>query len=172
MNTQIFLLINNAAGRWSWFDGVMIFSAEWLMWLMVVVLLIMLARNYNRWRNLVLVSFVSAIVARGLIASIIKYFYSHPRPYWVLTETHLLLSREVQSSFPSGHAIFVFALATGVYLYNKKWGSWYILLSCLVGFSRIFVGVHWPYDIVAGAILGILIALVCNWVLRKYKYII
>ncbi|MEK9157757.1 MAG: phosphatase PAP2 family protein [Patescibacteria group bacterium] len=172
MNTQIFLLINNAAGRWPWLDRFMVFSAEYLMWAMVLVLLVLLATNYNRWKKLVLVSFVSAIVARGIIASIIKYFYSHPRPYWTIVETHLLLAKETQSSFPSGHTIFVFALATGVYLYNKKWGGWYILLACLVGFSRVFVGVHWPLDIMAGAVLGIATALVCNWGLKKYKYVV
>ncbi len=80
------------------------------------------------------------------------------------------MGREADSSFPSGHAIFVFALATGVYYYNKTLGRWLFAASVLVGVSRIFVGVHWPYDIVAGAVLGIATAWACNEIFKKYKH--
>jgi undecaprenyl-diphosphatase len=172
MNTQLFILINNFAGRWPVLDWVMIFCAEYLIWVMGLALVVLAARNYKRWRDPMLVAIVSAGVARGVVAEIIKRTYNHPRPYWVIAETHLLLTREMQSSFPSGHTIFAFAMAMGVYLYDKTWGRWYLVLAALVGFSRVFAGVHWPYDILAGAVLGILTTLVCDRLYRKYKYVI
>ena len=172
MNEQLFIAINNFAGRWSWLDSLMIFSAEYLMYVMILVVLVYVIWNYKLWKNMALVAIGSAIVARFGVAELIRYFYYHARPYWVIAETHLLLTRSTQSSFPSGHTIFMFALATGVYQYNKKAGTWFYASAILVGFARIFVGVHWPYDIVAGAVLGILTALVCGWVFRKYKHVV
>ena len=172
MNTSLFLLVNNWAGHWRWLDLLMVFSAEYLMYAMILVVLVYAIWNYRCWRDMVLVAIGSALVARFVVASGIRYFYYHARPYWILADSHLLLARETESSFPSGHTIFVFALATGVYLYNKKAGRWFYIFACLVGFARVFAGVHWPYDIVAGAILGILVALVCDWVFRKYKHVV
>lgn len=145
----------------------MIFSAQYL-WVVMVLAVFWFAHNWKKWRDLVFVSLGSAIVARWGVASLIRAVYYHPRPYWVLDHVQLLLAKEVESSFPSGHTIFVFALVTGVYLYNKKAGRWFFTLAALVGFSRVFVGVHWPYDIIGGVILGIPTALVCDWIYRKY----
>ena len=171
MNEQFFLFINNWAGRWNWLDLVMVFCAEYLMYVMILVVLVYVIWNYKLWRDMALVAIGSALVARFGVTELIRFFYYHARPYWVLTQTNLLSARETVSSFPSGHTIFMFALATGVYQYNKKAGWWFYASACLVGFARIFVGVHWPYDIVAGAVFGILTALVCGWVFKKYKHV-
>jgi undecaprenyl-diphosphatase len=169
MDTQIFLLINNAAGRWPVLDWLMIFCAVYLMWVLVIVLLVLVARNYARWRDAALVAIVSAGVARLVIAEIIKRAHYVARPFLTVVETHLLIAKDLESSFPSGHTIFTFALATGVYLYNKKWGGWYLLLACLVGFARIFAGIHWPSDVLVGAVLGIVTTLVGNKIYQKHK---
>ncbi len=170
MNLNLFLLVNSWVGRWGWLDGLMVFSAEYLLYVMILVVLIYVIWNYRRYRDMAIVAIGSAIVARFGVATLIRHFYYHLRPYWVIAQTHLLLARETESSFPSGHTIFVFALATGVYQYNKKAGLWFYVLASLVGFSRIFAGVHWPYDVVAGAVLGILTAFACGWLFKKYKH--
>ena len=71
-------------------------------------------------------------------------------------------------SFPSGHAAFYFALSMGVYLYNKKLGAAFFVVSVLMGIARIFAGVHWPADILGGALVGIVTALLVNFYARKY----
>src|SRR3989344_5011548 len=162
MNVALFQLINGWAGHFGWLDSLMVFCAEYLMYMMILVVLVYAIWNYKLWRNMVFVAIGSALVARFGVTTLIRHFYYHARPYWVLENVNLLLARETVSSFPSCHTIFVFALATGMYQYNKKAGRWFYLLASLVGFSRIFVGVHWPYDIIVGAVLGILIALVCD----------
>jgi undecaprenyl-diphosphatase len=172
MNTQIFIFINNWAGRWGWLDSLMIFCAEYLWYLLVLGVLWLAVRNWKHWRDMAIVSIGSAVVARFGVAELIRHFYYHARPYWVLAQTHLLLAKETESSFPSGHTIFVFALAMGVYIYNKRIGKWYLWLGALVGFARIFVGIHWPYDIIAGAILGVLTAWIGDKIYRKYKYVV
>src|SRR3989338_715185 len=64
---------------------------------------------------------------------------------------------------------FYFALAAGVYIYNKKAGRIYLISAGLIGFARVFSGVHWPADILDGAALGIGTAFLVRHLYRKYK---
>ena len=98
---------------------------------------------------------ISAIVARFVFVEAIRFFYYNPRPFLVLENVNQLINHETTGSMPSGHASFYFALATGVCLYNKKAGYIYLILAGLMGFARIFSGVHWPLDIIVEAVLGI-----------------
>lgn len=164
MNESLFLTINSWAGRSQWLDKFMIFSAEWLGYFLIASVILCFFKNREKYRNMLLVSLGSAIVARFIFVEIIRYFYYNPRPFLVLENINVLLNHEISSSFPSGHATFYFALAMGVYLYNKKAGYIYFGLAGLIGFARIFVSVHWPLDIVVGAVLGVLVATIVNMI--------
>ncbi len=169
MNEAIFRAINGLAGRFGWLDAVMIFCARYLMYALILGVAFELLRNYKRWRNMAVVSISSALIARFGVIPVIRWFYSELRPYQVLSQVNLLVAKEVEASFPSGHTVFSFALATGVYLYNKKAGWYYLFLAALIGFARVFTGVHWPYDIIGGMVIGVGTALVCDRLYRKYK---
>jgi undecaprenyl-diphosphatase len=176
LNTRLFDVINGFAGRWLWLDRVGIFGAEYLIVIMVIGALYLAFKKYERgstaWLDLLFITLGSAVVARVAVAGTIRSLYYHARPYWTLTDSHLLLAREAAGSFPSGHTIFAFALAMGVYFHNKTWGRWYLIGALVVGLSRVYVGVHWPYDVLAGALLGVATAVVCNLIYKKYKYLV
>lgn len=173
MNLKLFLEINGLANRWPLLDAVMIFCAHYLIYIMILAVLTHVLFGYKRWRDMILVAIGSAFIARFIIASGIRLFYKHARPDpETLLELQLLLIRETQPSFPSGHTIFVFALATAVFLYNKKVGLWFYGAALLIGFSRIFVGVHWPLDILGGIVLGVPTTLLCDKLYRKYKHLL
>jgi undecaprenyl-diphosphatase len=70
-------------------------------------------------------------------------------------------------SFPSGHAFSSFNVATGLTLYNKKYGYIAYPLAILIGFSRIFVGAHYFTDIIIGAILGIIFGTTGHFIGKK-----
>ena len=169
MNTYFFEKINFLAGHNIWLDRFMIFSADWLGYLMILGLAIFLTKDWRKWRGMFLVSVGSAIIARFGFVTFIRWFYYHPRPFMVLQDINQLVDHETTSSFPSGHTSFYFALATGLYIYNKKAGRTYLILAGLMGFARIFVGVHWPLDIVAGAVLGIVVAMAGKFLYKKYS---
>ena len=76
---------------------------------------------------------------------------------------------ESGNSLPSGHAAFMFALAMELWFLDKKWGAWFMLFAVLNGAARVFVGVHWPLDILAGAAVGILSALAVHALVREKK---
>ena len=65
-----------------------------------------------------------------------------------------LLYHSAGNAFPSGHATVAFAIATAVFLWNRTWGSVLYAAALVVGISRIIGGVHWPTDILAGALVG------------------
>ncbi len=114
---------------------------------------------------MVIVALLSAGIARGILVTLIRLLYHRDRPVPVDALRRLVINTEW--SFPSGHASFFFALAMGVYLYNRRWGAWLFVCAAIMGIARIFVGVHWPSDIVAGAVLGILVSLGVNYLVIK-----
>ena len=82
-------------------------------------------------------------------------------------DVNLILNKIDQPAFPSGHAAFFFALSTVVYFYNKKAGIGFFVASFLISISRVFGGVHWPTDILAGVLVGIFSAWFILKILRK-----
>src|SRR3989338_7947960 len=165
-NVEGFRLINNLAGNNVWLDRFMVFAADKMGYLLIVSVLILFWKK-DYFKKIVFLSWGSAIVARFVFVSILRYLIYSPRPFMVLDRVNILMNHQLESAFPSGHASFYFALATGVYLYNKKAGYIYLILAGLMGFARIFVSVHWPLDILAGAGLGIVTAILVNYLKQK-----
>ena len=159
MNTFIFRAINDLAGQSQWLDGIMAFSANNLGYILVGLVFLVCYFNRNKYKEITVLSLGSAIVSRFIVVALIRHFYYNPRPFLILQNVHQLLEHDTESSFPSGHMAFYFALATVLYRYDRKIGITAFVLSGLMGFARIFVGVHWPLDIVAGIVVGVATAL-------------
>jgi undecaprenyl-diphosphatase len=167
LNTFLFQKINSLAGQYIWLDKLGVFFATYSGYILLVVLvLIFIFKRQKIVRFMVLTALISAGISRGIITTIIRFFYHHPRPFDVLAVKQLI--PESDYSFPSGHAAFYFALSMGVYFYNKKLGVIFFAVSALMGIARIFAGVHWPADILGGALIGIVTALLVNFCARKY----
>jgi undecaprenyl-diphosphatase len=82
---------------------------------------------------------------------------------------NLLISGPNSASFPSGHAAFYSAIAFYILLKDKKLGIFALICAFLISVSRVFVGVHWPIDIVAGFIVGLISALIVDKFLPTKK---
>ena len=166
MDLAIFQTINNLAGRWPVLDQIGIFLASNAGYLLLAYLAYRWLFPKGSDRRMVLVSILGAVFARGVLVTLIRTWYHRARPISV-DAVHQLVTND-HWAFPSGHASFFFALATGVYLYNKKLGLLYYFFAILMGVSRIFIGVHWPTDILAGAILGTVVTLAVDRILRRW----
>jgi len=109
-------------------------------------------------RQITFVLFVSIIVS-GLLVGILKDIADRPRPYILLglTAADMLVHTNPLTSFPSGHTANAFVTAAAVGYYFKKWLIPAFLTACVAGLARIWLLVHYPSDVVAGAIFGIFV---------------
>lgn len=163
-NLTGFHALNDLAGNWTWLDWFMIFSAKWLGYLLLAYVLWWIWRNKSELKKNILLTIGSAILARYVFVELIRYFVYSPRPFAALENVNQLIAHDPTSSLPSGHASFFFALAFGAYSLNKKTGAWLLALAGLIGFARIYAGVHWPLDIAAGLFVGWMSA----WVMARF----
>ena len=132
-------------------------------WIFVCVLLYVFGGK--KGRNVALVCIV-ALVFGYFLTEILKYIVVRPRPYAVLDGVRVLTDSS-GSSWPSGHTVasFIGAIIIGrSYSFNFRGKSCRLLypmlvFASLVGFSRIYNGVHYPFDVISGALIGIFCAL-------------
>jgi undecaprenyl-diphosphatase len=114
-----------------------------------------------------------------IIAGSMKYGVDRPRPFDVIQAVDPIY-RPIDPSFPSAHAMTAFAGAVAVGMRWKKTLVPLLALAAAVGYSRVYIGVHFPYDVASGALIGILIGLVAasldltrmvDWTERRMKRI-
>ena len=111
---------------------------------------------------------ISFLAARLVITPIIRFLYYHPYSF-TLSQLRLLISEENDWPFPNGHSAFLFAIATTIYLYNKKWGIVCFIAVILLNISRIVAGVHALSDMLGGMIIGIVTAYIIFLFATKRK---
>jgi len=134
-------------------------------WILITILL--LSSKKNRFAGLVM---ALALISCVLIGNVtLKHLVARIRPFNIHNEIVLLIPHPTDFSFPSGHTMSSFAATTVLLLYNKKWGIWATILAILIAFSRLYLYVHYPSDILAGLIIGILIAIASTKLLNNYK---
>lgn len=165
LDTGLFYALNSLVGQSRLLDGLIVFCAEYLAYLVIVALVALVFFSIYSWREIV-VAGAAGLIARFGVTELIRSFYHHPRPFVVLPNVHQLFA-ESSWSFPSGHATFFFALATVLYCYNKRWGSGFFIAAMLIALARVVAGVHYPADIVGGAFIGTIVGYGTVWVARK-----
>lgn len=167
----LFKAINDLAGRWPWFDGLMrlLVNEYFVPTTMALILVIMWfwgrdETEQARYHRIVILTALSLITA-NIILKGINLLYFRPRPFDTY-QVKLLFYKPWDSSFPSNPATTGFSIAVAVALHDPFWGLPFLILAILFGFSRIFCGVHYPSDVLAGALLGTITA----WFYWKYSH--
>ena len=154
MNTDLLLTINGWSGN-PVVDNVMKFTAGTLIFgsfavLAILCVLQLIARRIDR---IVLVG-LSLVLALGLGRGAAELF-PNERPFTTHPELHQLVHHEAGQSFPSDHSLAAFAIAFAVAAFlSLRWGIALLAVATLVGFSRIYVGVHYPADIAGAALIA------------------
>ncbi|MDA9505059.1 hypothetical protein XI09_10210, partial [Bradyrhizobium sp. CCBAU 11386] len=154
---------NQLVGRWKTFDrlvfavfsyptysGVILTAAIWSCWF---------ATDTDEPRSRILIGLASAYCA-GTISRMLQHLLSiHPRPFYDRTinfriPAELEQSLNTWNSFPSDHVTVFAALVTLAYIVRYKWTFWLAIFTAIVELPRIYVGAHYPSDLIAGAALG------------------
>ena len=161
-------------------DPIMIFFThlgdEGIFWIALSVVLLL----FKKTRKLGLASLISIVCVSFMNSIVLKDLFGRLRPYlidsaywervatdgWNYTMPFENL-KEKSFSFPSGHTATSFGAAFGIFYIDKKKGIVPLILAALIGFSRIYIHVHYPSDVICGVITGILFSLIACLVVFK-----
>ena len=139
---------------------------EGLVWIAIAVFLLFI-KKYRKVGWMVGVSLLGSLIFNNFI---LKNIVARPRPYRMLEELTILIPEPGEFSFPSGHTSSSFA--AGVVLYMmlpKKYGIPAMILAFLMGISRLYVGVHYPTDVLGGMVMGALLAVATVKIFDRMK---
>lgn len=152
-----------------WFDRVMEFVGEYGLLLALVLLVLWCWWSVRRRSEEDAASSVAALVWAPLAAGLailvnvpIRGFVQRPRPFLDHQGLDVLVSGKTDFSFVSDHATITMALGVGLFVANRRFGVAGILLALLEGFCRVYMGVHYPTDVVGGFALGTAVVLLLS----------
>lgn len=133
-------------------------------WIAAAVVLLCMKKT-RKQGLLVTCSLLGTLLVNNIV---LKNLIARTRPYEVIEGLHILVNKPVDFSFPSGHTGCSFAAGVMMFLVcPKKIGVPAMILAVLISFSRLYVGVHFPTDVLGGMITGTLIALVIYWIYQR-----
>jgi undecaprenyl-diphosphatase len=164
MNYEWFQAINQNAGHHPFLDELMVFVTQGALAVFALVLLLMWFFGKEKYKYTVVFAAITGVL--GLFINfILGHIYFEPRPF-VTHHVHLLIQHAKDSSFPSDHSTGTFSLAFAVlWRKNRKIGFGLLLVAILTGISRVYVGHHYPFDVLA----SILVALISSRLVYSFS---
>jgi undecaprenyl-diphosphatase len=170
VNENLFRLINDLGKQHTFFNPVFIFIAEYMVvFLTLAVLTFWFSRVYKN-RIMVICGSITFVIAE-IFGKIAGKIHSNHQPFAELSNVNQLIEKAVDNSFPSDHTILFFSFCVTFCMIRGARGYFWIVLALLVGISRIWVGVHYPADILVGAMISIGTALIVFRIIPKLSII-
>ena len=124
---------------------------------------------FKKTRKCGLFMLISMMVGLIIGNGILKNMVARTRPCWIDNTINLLVANPKDFSFPSGHTLAAFEAAITIFLFNKKWGVPAVILALCIGISRLYLFVHFPTDVLGGAVLGTIIAVSVYFIGNKIE---
>ena len=173
MDKAVFRFFNTTIAN-PLFDWIMPIITNQNIWAVPIIIIIfsLLFRGGRRGRIAVAIIIISVGLADAASAQILKPFFARLRPSHELTEgIRILMGKGGQYGFVSSHAANVFAAAVVFGYFYPQYKLTYFIIAALVAFSRVYVGVHYPADIIFGGLLGFGLAwaVLSLWVIIKMR---
>jgi len=169
MNMELFRLINNLANKNTVLDGIMIFFSKYVPYIFMAVIAIVfvlgITKKNSDYRKVAVNTFVITVI-NLVLSFIIGGIYYVDRPF-VNNKVNLLFTHTKDASFPSDHATGTMSIAFGLGKYNKSVSIILTILSVIVGFSRVYVGHHYPMDVIGAYVLVFTTSYIYNLKLRS-----
>ncbi|MFB6766711.1 undecaprenyl-diphosphatase [Bacillus altitudinis] len=160
MNYELFKVIHGMAHHSEFLDQAMIFITKKAILVYALVLLICWFLGNHKFKKHVFFSGVTGIVAL-IVNFAITLFYYEERPF-VAHKVDTLIPHSADASFPSDHTTGALALSLAIRSRNKKLGNMLLVFGLLTGFSRIWVGHHYPFDVLGSLIVSIVVVFIMN----------
>ena len=133
-------------------------------WIILTVLFFLVKRT----RRLGFTTALSMLMTLFAVNIVIKNIVARTRPYEVVEGLNRIIGAQDDFSFPSGHTAHAFAFSVVIFLMlSRKWGMFALVFAFLMGFTRLYVGVHYPTDVIAAALIGTVMAFLSVFVVRR-----
>jgi len=171
LNQSIFTFINQFAEKNNWLDFVMISVAEYIPYVFLLVLIFYWFYKRNKYQDTVLYAGYSALL--GLFMNyIITLFYFHNRPFMDGLGNNMV-HHAAENSFPSDHTTFMLSMSFSFLFFAKTriLGIVLSLIGIISGFSRVFVGAHYPFDILGSMLTAFLAAFLIFIFRQKFEFL-
>ncbi len=155
------------------FPAITLFGEGGIFWITLALIFFFASKKTRKMSINILLSLLLGVIIVNLI---VKNLVGRERPYtwseYQYIKDTLLIAIPFDKSFPSCHALACFEAATSIFIYKKKLGIAAYVIAAAVAFSRLYIFVHFPSDVLAGMIFGILIAvgvhLLLNFLYKNY----
>ncbi|MGL5417733.1 MAG: phosphatase PAP2 family protein [Clostridium sp.] len=131
----------------------------------VISIILLITKKYRKFGICMILSLILSFVLSSIV---LKNVFMRPRPCFVNPSIKLLIDIPKGFSFPSGHSMCSFAPATVLFLMNKKVGIPALVLAFLIAFSRLYLFVHYPSDVLVGSIIGVIIGIISVKLINKF----
>ena len=126
-----------------------------LVWVLVALILIV-TKRYRRDGFILIVGLMTGVMVGNVF---LKNLIARPRPCWLDHSVTLLIANPTDFSFPSGHTLSSVIAATVLTMSNKRFGYIAIPMALLISFSRLYLYVHFPSDVIGASIIGLIIGI-------------
>ena len=170
LNEWLFELINGCAGRSDAVDALAKFASDKLLFVLAAMLGVLGLRELRRSRPAGLRTLALAVVSIGLslvLTLLLKQVFSESRPFVSENDVHLLVRHSADASFPSNHATIAGAAGMLGALLWPRFAPLTLGTAVLVALARVWVGIHYPGDVLAGLALGMASAWAI-WILSRW----
>ena len=145
------------------FIGVTTLGNAGIMWILMAIVMMF----FKKWRKAG-IALAVAIAFCGLFGNLLlKPLVARERPF-AFSDIQLLIKAPTDYSFPSGHTYPAFAAAALMFIYKYKARIIVLIIACLIAFSRMYLYVHYPTDILGGIIMGIGCAILGYFTVEKW----
>ncbi|WP_301421070.1 undecaprenyl-diphosphatase [Mammaliicoccus lentus] len=170
INIELFRMFNDLGKEVMFLNPIMIFFAKYMKYFLLFWI-IMYWFTRKRENRIMIISSMFAFVVAEVFGAIAGAIHSNNQPFAELSNVNQLIGHAIDNSFPSDHAIEFFSICITFLLFKKNLRYVWLAIAILVSVSRVWVGVHYPADIIVGAILGIIGAALCYWIIPQLNVI-
>ncbi|HDR7567902.1 undecaprenyl-diphosphatase [Bacillus mycoides] len=170
LNIDAFRAINNLGKQYSSLNSTMVFLAEYMVYFLGLIIIAYWFTQSKKNKMMIIQAIVAFVIAE-IIGKLAGNLHLNYQPFAVLPNVNKLVDHAVDNSFPSDHTILFFSICFSFWLVRKKSRWLWLVLAFCVAISRIWVGVHYPFDVITGALIGIISALFSYWLTPKITFI-
>ncbi len=136
------------------------------LWILITVGLLIRSKTRSIGLTATLAIVLNTVISNGIL----KLWVARPRPFTTFSEIIPLITPPVDFSFPSGHTSSSFAVAFVLFaLLPRRWGVGALVTAALISLSRLYLGVHYPTDVLTGVLIGYGVAKMAVWAVKKWE---